>query len=106
MRTHPRPLSGAESTLDAVHPEPHAGPVTVGVLVRTAIDPPDDLGDRLSALPGVSTVELEEEGSIGLVLQGESLDEAHDRLRDEVQSLEGVLAAWPVHLEFPPTTDA
>lgn len=74
--------------------------VTVGVLVRAAVDATSDVRRRLAALEGVETLELEEPGTLGLVLSGESLDELHAKLTTEIQTTEGVLVAWPVHTQL------
>ncbi len=77
--------------------------VTAGILVRTAPDSIQEVEARLAALQGVSTLELEEPGAIGLVIEGDSLDAIHATLCDEVQGTEGVLAAWPVHTQLEAT---
>ena len=75
--------------------------VTVGVLVRTSRGETDAVARRLRALDCVvETLELEEPGTLGAVLRGESLNAAHDALTQQVQPTEGVLAAWPLHAEL------
>ncbi len=75
--------------------------ITVGVLVRALQSDLPAIEQRLAALPSVlQTLELEEPGSLGLVLAGEDLDAAHTALTQEVQRVEGVLAAWPLHAEL------
>lgn len=76
--------------------------VTVGVLVRADLNFTEEVEARLAALDGVTTVELQEIGSIGLVIEGETLDEVHSRLCDDVQAARGVLAAWPLHVQLEP----
>jgi nitrate reductase NapAB chaperone NapD len=75
--------------------------VTVGVLVRAEFEELRLVENRLAKLSSVSqTIELEEPGALGLVLQGDSLDAVHAALTEEVQRTEGVLTAWPLHAEL------
>jgi len=74
--------------------------VTVGVLVRVENESLRDVELALNAIPGVSTLELEEAGSIGLVIEAPDLDAAHSLLCDQVQRTAGVLAAWPIHTQL------
>jgi nitrate reductase NapAB chaperone NapD len=76
--------------------------VTVGVLVRANLDSVAEVEARLAAIEGVTTLKLEEPGTIGLVIQGQSINDAHDKLCDQVQRVEGVLTAWPVHMQLEP----
>jgi|GEM_PF-1995433 len=80
--------------------------VTIGVLVRAELGSIGEVESRLAALDGAITIELEERGSIGLVLRGESLDQLYEKLRGEVQATRGVLAAWPVHVQLEPMAEA
>lgn len=74
--------------------------VTIGVLVRAELDSIDEVQGRLAALDGVTTIELEDRDSIGLVICGETLDDAHKKLCEDVQRTTGVLAAWPLHVQL------
>ena len=78
--------------------------VSVGVLVRVESDSLREVDSALGEIPGVTTLELEEPGSIGIVIEAPDLDSAHSLLCDRVQRTAGVLAAWPIHtqLEAPP----
>lgn len=80
--------------------------VTVGVLVRAAQEQLGAVTERLAALEGVvETLPLEQPGTLGLVLAGADLDVVHRLLTERVARAEGVLAAWPVHTEFPDLAD-
>ena len=57
---------------------------------------------RLEALEGVSTFSLEEPGKIGVLVEAESLDEAHARLADEIEKLDGILGVFPVYAHAEP----
>ena len=74
----------------------------VGVLVRVELDSADEVKCRLSDLEGVSTIPLEEPGTLGLVIEAASIDAAHEKLQAEVQATEGVLTAWPVEMHLTP----
>lgn len=74
--------------------------VTIGVLVRVDDAHLADVTARLSALDGVRVFPLEEPRSLGAVVQAGDLDQAHDRLVNEVEATPGVLCAWPLHTEL------
>ncbi len=75
--------------------------ITVGVLVRAHEEDLDSVEKQLLELEDVTgSIELEEPGTIGIVLQGSSLNEVHLALTERVQRIEGVLAAWPLHTEL------
>jgi len=79
----------------------------VGAFARIDRSDPKATCDRLSAVAGVTLFDLGEPGKIGLVLEAESLDGAHEVLCGEIEKIEGVLGVWPVyaHLE-PEVSDA
>ncbi len=72
----------------------------VGVLVRVEEIHSADVAKRLEALDGVSTFDVEQPSSLGVLLEAEDLDSAHAILREKIEPTEGVLAAWPVHSDF------
>jgi len=72
--------------------------VVVGVLVRLDGRRYQSAVQSLKQIPGVSTFRVQESGSIGLLLETNSIEAAHTLLRNEVQAVPGVLAAWPVFL--------
>ncbi len=78
--------------------------VAVGVLVRSELASVPRVKEQLGALEGVTTLDLEELGAIGLVIQSDTLDAAHATLRDEVQATPGVLAAYPLHTQLEPVS--
>jgi nitrate reductase NapAB chaperone NapD len=73
--------------------------VVLGAIVRLELNSREAAIRLLNELPGVSTFSLNELGRVGLVLEAESIDAAHLKLRSQVQSVPGVLVAWPVFVE-------
>ena len=75
--------------------------VVIGALARLDPDLRDAAVARLGQLEGVSPFEIAERGRVGLLVEGPSLDAAHDRLAGELKEVPGVLCVWPisVHLE-------
>ena len=72
--------------------------VTIGVLVRFEGELVD-VEERLRGLAGVETLSLEESQTLGALIHTETLEQAHTKLVCEMQSVEGVLCAWPVHTD-------
>jgi nitrate reductase NapAB chaperone NapD len=70
----------------------------VGIIVRAEAERFEEVRAQLAALEGVQTIELEEPGCLGLVLEADGLKQAHDRLRGEIERTPGVLTAWPVQV--------
>ena len=94
----------------AGHPDPFAEPdqdtctVVVGALARVEVAARARVAQQLSALDGISTFDVDQdpegEHRLGVLVEAGSLDQAHDRVRDAVQRVPGVLAAWPVAIEI------
>ncbi len=74
--------------------------VTIGVLVRVDEATSPGVEQRLNEIPGVGTFELEEPGTVGVLIQARDLDDAHDSLCRRVRAVDGVLCAWPVHTQL------
>ena len=74
--------------------------ITVGILVRVADRSEKRVTAQLEALEGVSTIELEQAGSVGCVIQAPSAEAATDLMRRDIESLTDVLCAWPVQIEL------
>ena len=77
----------------------------VGAFLRVDAESQDTIRQRLSELDGVSLLDVGEPGKVGLVIEAANMDEAHARLRDDIQGLDGVLGAWPVYANFEPEED-
>ena len=72
----------------------------VGILARVDYDSNPDLCRDLGQIEGVSTFEVGDSGKLGLLLEAETTEAAHHILRDKIESLAGILAAWPVYSHF------
>jgi len=72
----------------------------VGILARVDHDSNPDLCRDLDRLKGVSTFEVGDSGKLGLLLEAENIAAAHRILRDDIERMAGVLAAWPVYSHF------
>jgi nitrate reductase NapAB chaperone NapD len=70
--------------------------VLVGALARIEEGEREDVDKRLSGLTGVETFPVEQQGSMGLVIEAEDIEAAHRVLTEEVSHTAGVLGAWPV----------
>lgn len=72
----------------------------VGILARVDEESNPALRTELEQMPGISTFEVGQEGKLGILLRAESTDQAHQRLRHEIEGANGILAAWPVYTHF------
>ncbi len=70
---------------------------TVGALARIDIDNWDETCDQLGHVPGLSIIEVNTNGQIGLVLQGATLEQIHDFMAKVVVDIPGLLGCWPVY---------
>ena len=68
----------------------------IGILARIDRTQRERVSAHLEALPGVSLFPVGEEGRIGILVERESLAASHAALKDEIELVPGVLAAWPV----------
>jgi nitrate reductase NapAB chaperone NapD len=69
----------------------------VGILARVDFDSNPNLCQDLSQIVGVRTFEVGDSGKLGLLLEAESVAAAHHILRNEIEKVGGILAAWPVY---------
>ncbi len=71
----------------------------IGACAR--IDSSDAVGirERLATLGGVSTFDLDDPGRVGLLIESESLDAAHQTLCEEIKLVAGVMAVWPIYVD-------
>ncbi|MDP6849478.1 MAG: hypothetical protein QGH51_04500 [Planctomycetota bacterium] len=49
----------------------------------------------LTAIQGVSTFELEDSSKLGILVETDSLESAHEIIRYQIESIDGVLGVWP-----------
>lgn len=74
--------------------------VFVGVLARVADRERAAVKQHIDALPSVETFEVEAEGKMGMVIEAVNIDTAHAILREQIDTVDGVLGTWPVSLEM------
>ena len=74
----------------------------VGAFARIDRDDKEATRSRLDGVTGVSTFLLEDPARIGLVIEADDLDQAHEMLRNEVEKIDGVLGVWPVYAHAEP----
>ncbi len=70
--------------------------VVVGVLARVEPHCQEQLRQQLERLPGVATFELDLPGQLGLLIEAASPQQAAQVLQQQVATVPGVLACWPV----------
>jgi nitrate reductase NapAB chaperone NapD len=70
----------------------------VGAFARIDGDDMEGVRHRLETLPGVSTFDLADPGKVGILIEAETVDQAHHCLTQDIRAVEGVLGAWPVYL--------
>ena len=68
----------------------------LGVLARLEIAERARTVAALERIEGVTPFSIGEAGRIGMVVEAGTLEEAHTRLLDQIQTTPGVLGTWPV----------
>lgn len=74
--------------------------VVMGAFARVEESEAATVRGRLQALADVTLFDLKHPGKVGLLVEADSLEEAHHRLTREVAPTEGVLGVWPVSVEL------
>ena len=72
----------------------------IGILARIDVDRRAQLSEDLSRLQGVSLFCVDDETRIGILLQRDSIAQGHAALKEEVETIPGILGAWPVFSYF------
>ena len=70
----------------------------VGAFARVDSDQVAACRNELNELTGVSTFELEDPDKLGVLIETESLNEAHETITKTVRNAPGVLGVWPVYV--------
>jgi hypothetical protein len=68
----------------------------IGILARIERTQRARIVAHLGGLPGVSLFPVGEEGRIGILVERDTLTESHAALKNEIETVSGLLAAWPV----------
>lgn len=70
----------------------------IGALARLELDEFEDTYNRVNALSGVMTFKIAEEGAVGVLIEAESLHDAHDLITTTLARIPGVMGAWPIYI--------
>ena len=74
--------------------------IVVGALARVETELAPLARRELETLDGVDTFDVSDSHQLGILIEADSLDAAHRRLREDVETVHGVLAVWPVAIEL------
>lgn len=70
----------------------------VGAFARVDSSLTDACKGELNELPGVSTFELDDPHKVGILVESETLNEAHNAISTTIRSATGVMGVWPVYI--------
>ncbi len=70
--------------------------IVVGAYARIDPQQPRATRQRLDALEGVETFDLDDLYRVGLLIEADSLDAAHLLIDQVIPAVEGVLGVWPI----------
>jgi len=70
----------------------------VGAFARVEADQAAACRDELDSLEGVSTFDLDDRNKVGVLIEADSLNEAHALITESVRLTPGVLGVWPVYV--------
>ncbi|GAB4384812.1 MAG: hypothetical protein Kow0022_08570 [Phycisphaerales bacterium] len=68
----------------------------VGALARVEAGVLAESRAAIEKIAGVTTFSLDDPGRIGLIIEAESIDQAHHVMTVQIPAVPGVLGAWPV----------
>ncbi len=70
----------------------------VGAFARVDTDTTALCRAELEQLAGVSTFDINDADKVGVLIEADSLNEAHDTITKTIRSTPGVLGVWPVYV--------
>ncbi len=70
----------------------------VGALARLEIDEFDETCSRINELSGFTTFEVAEEGAVGVLIEADTLRDAHELIAKSLPQVPGVMGAWPIYI--------
>ncbi len=70
----------------------------VGAFARVDSSLTDICKGELNELSGVSTFELGDPDKVGILVEAETLNEAHQAITTTIRSATGVMGVWPVYI--------
>jgi len=69
----------------------------VGAFARVDREHAGDCRGALDGFEGVSTFDLDDEDKLGILVEADSLNDAHELITGSIRSAPGVLGVWPVY---------
>lgn len=72
----------------------------LGVLARVQVADRELTIEQLAEIDGVSTFPVEDDERLGILIEADKVNRAHEILTTEVDRLPGVLGTWPVFNHF------
>ena len=70
----------------------------VGAFARVDLEQNSSCQDLLCEISGVSTFDINDPDKIGILIEADSLDQAHATVTKTIRSTPGVLGVWPVYV--------
>lgn len=70
----------------------------VGAFARVETDSMGVCREELDQLRGVSTFDLDDPDKVGILIEADSLNEAHCTITTTIRSTPGVMGVWPVYV--------
>ena len=70
----------------------------VGAFARVDSEQASACQKLLDELVGVSTFEINDPDKVGILIEADSLDQAHAMVSKTIRSTPGVLGVWPVYV--------
>ncbi|MAE67849.1 MAG: hypothetical protein CMJ18_26645 [Phycisphaeraceae bacterium] len=78
---------------------------TIGGYVRFLPGQELSVRDGLSAIRGVELFDLDRPGTVGVIIEAGSLDDAHGVLERDLRRVEGVTGCFPVYVNIEDESD-
>ena len=73
---------------------------TVGAYVRIDTEDLAAIRDQLALLDGVEPFDLDQPGTLGVIVEAKDIDTAHAMLTEQVRAVAGVHGAWPLYVNI------
>ncbi len=70
----------------------------VGAFARVDAEHASSCEQLLNEIAGVSTFEIDHPDKVGILIEADSLDQAHATVSKTIRSTPGVLGVWPVYV--------
>lgn len=70
----------------------------VGAFARVEADLVSSCRDELEQICGVSTFDLDDRDKVGVLVEADSLNQAHSLITESIRTASGVLGVWPVYV--------